>query len=181
MDIIQRIHSAYPEMTKKQKSIADCLLESPEDIAYITLAQLSQKTSSSELTLLRFCQKVGYSSFLEMKSAFREYTQNMVKLLSSPQYFVPDATITDVSGKSELLRQICREESDACKEFFASLDLLSIISAAEAIRKSKRIFICAHDISHVLAEFLAARLKLLYFEPKMIDLNNLNDTQENYL
>ena len=178
MDIIQRIHSAYPEMTKKQKSIADCLLESPEDIAYITLAQLSQKTSSSELTLLRFCQKVGYSSFLEMKSAFREYTQNMVKLLSSPQYFVPDATITDVSGKSELLRQICREESDACKEFFASLDLLSIISAAEAIRKSKRIFICAHDISHVLAEFLAARLKLLYFEPKMIDLNNLNDTQE---
>ena len=79
MDIIQRIHSAYPEMTKKQKSIADCLLESPEDIAYITLAQLSQKTSSSELTLLRFCQKVGYSSFLEMKSAFREYTQNMVK------------------------------------------------------------------------------------------------------
>ncbi|MBS6937464.1 MAG: SIS domain-containing protein, partial [Clostridium sp.] len=77
-----------------------------------------------------------------------------------------------------LLRQICREESDACKEFFASLDLLSIISAAEAIRKSKRIFICAHDISHVLAEFLAARLKLLYFEPKMIDLNNLNDTQE---
>ena len=178
MDIIQRIHSAYPEMTKKQKSIADCLLESPEDIAYITLAQLSQKTSSSELTLLRFCQKVGYSSFLEMKSAFREYTQNMVKLLSSPQYFVPDATITDVSGKSELLRQICREESDSCKEFFASLDLLSIISAAEAIRKSKRIFICAHDISHVLAEFLAARLKLLYFEPKMIDLNNLNDTQE---
>ena len=77
MDIIQRIHSAYPEMTKKQKSIADCLLESPEDIAYITLAQLSQKTSSSELTLLRFCQKVGYSSFLEMKSAFREYTQNI--------------------------------------------------------------------------------------------------------
>ena len=56
MDIIQRIHSAYPEMTKKQKSIADCLLESPEDIAYITLAQLSQKTSSSELTLLRFSE-----------------------------------------------------------------------------------------------------------------------------
>ena len=26
MDIIQRIHSAYLEMTKKQKSIADCLL-----------------------------------------------------------------------------------------------------------------------------------------------------------
>ncbi len=36
MDIIQKNSPAYPEMTKKQKSIADCLLESPEDIAYIT-------------------------------------------------------------------------------------------------------------------------------------------------
>lgn len=106
MDVIQKIHNLYPEMTRKQKSIADILLESPEDIAYITLANLSQKTSSSELTLLRFCQKLGYSNFLEMKAAFREYTQSMVKLLSSPQYFVPDATITDVEGKSELLRQI---------------------------------------------------------------------------
>ncbi|MDO4672954.1 MAG: hypothetical protein Q4A76_08570, partial [Porphyromonadaceae bacterium] len=77
MDVIKKIHSVYPEMTKKQKSIADCLLESPEDISYITLAQLSQKTSSSELTLLRFCQKIGYANFLEMKNAFREYTQSM--------------------------------------------------------------------------------------------------------
>lgn len=146
MDVIQKIHNLYPEMTRKQKSIADILLESPEDIAYITLANLSQKTSSSELTLLRFCQKLGYSNFLEMKAAFREYTQSMVKLLSSPQYFVPDATITDVEGKSELLRQICREEAEASQRFFSSLDLLSIISAAEAIRGAKRIFICAHDI-----------------------------------
>lgn len=76
MDVIQKIHNLYPEMTRKQKSIADILLESPEDIAYITLANLSQKTSSSELTLLRFCQKLGYSNFLEMKAAFREYTQS---------------------------------------------------------------------------------------------------------
>lgn len=178
MDVIQKIHNLYPEMTRKQKSIADILLESPEDIAYITLANLSQKTSSSELTLLRFCQKLGYSNFLEMKAVFREYTQSMVKLLSSPQYFVPDATITDVEGKSELLRQICREEAEASQRFFSSLDLLSIISAAEAIRGAKRIFICAHDISHVLAEFLYARLKLLYFDVCLIDLTDLNDTQD---
>lgn len=177
MDIIQTIHTLYPEMTKKQKSIADCLLESPEDISYITLAQLSQRTSSSELTLLRFCQKVGCANFLELKNAFREYTQNMVKLLSSPQYFVPDATITDVEGKSELLRQVCREESEACKDFFSSLDLLSLISAAEAIRSSKRVFICAHNISHILAEFLEARLQMLYFDASLINLDDLQDTE----
>lgn len=177
MDIIQTIHTLYPEMTKKQKSIADCLLEAPEDISYITLAQLSQRTSSSELTLLRFCQKVGCANFLELKNAFREYTQNVVKMLSSPPYFVPDATITDVEGKSELLRQVCREESDACKDFFSSLDLIALISAAEAIRNGKRIFICAHNISHILAEFLEARLRLLNFDASLINLDDLQDTE----
>ena len=177
MDIIQTIHTLYPEMTKKQKSIADCLLEAPEDISYITLAQLSQRTSSSELTLLRFCQKVGCANFLELKNAFREYTQNVVKMLSSPSYFVPDATITDVEGKSELLRQVCREESDACKDFFSSLDLIALISAAEAIRNGKRIFICAHNISHILAEFLKARLRLLNFDASLINLDDLQDTE----
>lgn len=177
MDIIQTIHTLYPEMTKKQKSIADCLLEAPEDISYITLAQLSQRTSSSELTLLRFCQKVGCANFLELKNAFREYTQNVVKMLSSPSYFVPDATITDVEGKSELLRQVCREESDACKDFFSSLDLIALISAAEAIRNGKRIFICAHNISHILAEFLEDRLRLLNFDASLINLDDLQDTE----
>ena len=177
MDIIQTIHTLYPEMTKKQKSIADCLLEAPEDISYITLAQLSQRTSSSELTLLRFCQKVGCANFLELKNAFREYTQNVVKMLSSPSYFVPDATITDVEGKSELLRQVCREESDACKDFFSSLDLIALISAAEAICNGKRIFICAHNISHILAEFLKARLRLLNFDASLINLDDLQDTE----
>ena len=171
------IHTLYPEMTKKQKSIADCLLEAPEDISYITLAQLSQRTSSSELTLLRFCQKVGCANFLELKNAFREYIQNVVKMLSSPSYFVPDATITDVEGKSELLRQVCREESDACKDFFSSLDLIALISAAEAIRNGKRIFICAHNISHILAEFLKARLRLLNFDTSLINLDDLQDTE----
>lgn len=177
MDIIQTIHTLYPEMTKKQKSIADCLLEAPEDISYITLAQLSQRTSSSELTLLRFCQKVGCANFLELKNAFREYTQNVVKMLSSPSYFVPDATITDVEGKSELLRQVCREESDACKDFFSSLDLIALISAAEAIRNGKRILICAHNISRILAEFLEARLRLLNFDASLINLDDLQDTE----
>lgn len=178
MDIIQTIRSLYPTFTKKQKSIADCLLESPEDICYITLAQLSQRTNTTELTLLRFCTKVGCSNFLELKSAFREYTQNMVKALSSPEYFIPDTTIVNASGKTELLQQICREEAEASHEFFSSLDLLSIIASAEEIRKCKRVFICAHDISRVLATFLDARLKLLFFSSSFVDLTSLSQTQE---
>ena len=48
MDILQKIREIYPSLTRKQKSIADYLLENPEDICYITLAQLSRQTCASE-------------------------------------------------------------------------------------------------------------------------------------
>lgn len=176
MDILQRIRDLYPSFTKKQKGIADYLLENPEDVCYITLAQLSQQTSSSELTLLRFCEKAGCSSFLDLKNEFREYTQHMIKLLSSPAYFLPEQTASG-NGKEALLMEICRDEAGAVAEYTASLHPESIVAAADEIRKSRRIFIFAHDISKVLGEFLEARLRLLYFNAVLIDLADLTETQ----
>ena len=66
MDILEHLQKLYPALTKKQKTIADYLIANPEEISYITLAQLSHQTGTSELTLLRFCQKLGYSSFLDL-------------------------------------------------------------------------------------------------------------------
>lgn len=57
MDILEHIQELYPNLTKKQKSIADYLTANPEEISYITLAQLSQQTQVSELTLLQLLPK----------------------------------------------------------------------------------------------------------------------------
>ena len=89
MNIIDRIKELYPQFTRKQKSIADYITTNPGDICYITLAQLSHNTSSSELTLLRFCQKVGCNNFLELKDEFRDYTQQMIQKVSAPDYVIP--------------------------------------------------------------------------------------------
>ena len=70
MDILEHLQKLYPALTKKQKTIADYLIANPEEISYITLAQLSHQTGTSELTLLRFCQKLGYSNFLDLKEQF---------------------------------------------------------------------------------------------------------------
>ena len=177
MDILQKIREIYPSLTRKQKSIADYLLENPEDICYITLAQLSRQTCASELTLLRFCAKLGCSGFLELKQEFREHTQQMIRLLSAPAFFVPE-NASDSSAKTELLYELCRQEAGAAADFAAIFQPEAIIAAAQEIRKSRRIFIFAHDISKVPGEFLKSRLLLLSFQVTMIDLADLEKTQE---
>lgn len=181
MDILQQIRDLYPTFTKKQKGIADFLLNNPEDVCYITLAQLSQQTSSSELTLLRFCQKIGCSSFLDLKNEFREYTQHMIKLLSAPAYFPPESISAGSSAKETLLADICRQEAAAIADYSSSFHPDAITAAAAEIKESKRIFIFAHDISKIPGEFLEARLRLLYFKATLIDLADLSETQNRLL
>lgn len=100
MDILEHLQELYPTLTKKQKTIADYLIANLEEISYITLAQLSHQTGTSELTLLRFCQKLGCSSFLDLKEQFRDYTQKMIKQASSSSFFLPER----ISGEASRTR-----------------------------------------------------------------------------
>lgn len=176
MDIIEKLKTSYPELTNKQKQIVDYILNNPEDICYITLAKLSQRTSSSELTILRLCKKLGLNSFLDLKDEFRLYTQNMVKALSSSKYFVPNDNISTDNDKENLLSEILLKDTNNFLDFSDTIDFNLIINSTKLIKQSENIFIFAHDLSKILGEFLAARLKLLYFNVNLIDLNDLKKT-----
>ena len=177
MDILERINELYPLFTKKQKGIADYLLANPEEISYITLAQLSQHTSASELTILRFCQKLGCPSFLDLKEQFRDYTQKMIKLASSSSYFVPELVSCEAPERERMLQEICSSEALSFADFFSSFSLEPVVRVSDEIRKSSRIFIYAHDLSKVPGEFLKSRLQNLSFNALLIDLADLDETQ----
>ena len=134
MNILDRIKELYPQFTRKQKSIADYITSNPGDICYITLAQLSHNTSSSELTLLRFCQKVGCNSFLELKDEFRNYTQHMIQKVSASDYNIPTNTCPNESEKAALLLNICNTEIKAASDFFSTLNPNDIANICKTIK-----------------------------------------------
>ena len=178
MDILEHLQELYPTLTKKQKTIADYLIANLEEISYITLAQLSHQTGTSELTLLRFCKKLGCSSFLDLKEQFRDYTQKMIKQASSSSFFLPERISGEASERERILHEICNTEATVFSDFIANINLESVIKASDEIRKSSRIYIFAHDISLVPGKFLQGRLEILYLNAVLIDLSDLELTQK---
>ena len=178
MDILEHLQKLYPALTKKQKTIADYLIANPEEISYITLAQLSHQTGTSELTLLRFCQKLGYSNFLDLKEQFRDYTQKMIKQASSSSFFLPERTSGEDTEREQMLHEICNTEAAVFSDFITNINLESVIKASDEIRKSTRIYIFANDISLVPGKFLQSRLEILYLNSALIDLSDLEVTQK---
>ncbi|NLY89999.1 MAG: MurR/RpiR family transcriptional regulator [Firmicutes bacterium] len=56
-----------PSLTKSEKKVAVFLLEKPDMVLELTLAQLANATGSSQASVLRFCQKLGLEGFSELK------------------------------------------------------------------------------------------------------------------
>lgn len=67
MELIQYIKENYDEFTKKEKNIADFLIESKESIIDLSAKEIGEKTNTSGPTVVRFAKKMGFNSLNELK------------------------------------------------------------------------------------------------------------------
>ena len=63
------LRSAYHGMTKVEKRIANYIMLNPETVMDMTIPALAQAVSSSEITVSRFCKKLGFNGLQSLKIA----------------------------------------------------------------------------------------------------------------
>lgn len=61
--VLQKIAIVRPFLNDAERSIADFILTETETAANLTVAELAERTDTSEATVFRFCRAVGYSGF----------------------------------------------------------------------------------------------------------------------
>lgn len=61
--------SAYSGLTKGEKVIADYIMENISTVMEQTISDLAANTGKSEITVSRFCKKLGYSGLQSLKIA----------------------------------------------------------------------------------------------------------------
>ena len=59
-DLFVRIRFLLPSLPRAEKAIASALLENPEAITHLTLAEIARESGSSEASIIRFCKRMGY-------------------------------------------------------------------------------------------------------------------------
>lgn len=176
MNIIEIIKKNYESFTKKQKEIADYLIEKPSDLCYISLFNLSEKIDCSEVTILRFCKKIGFNSFIDLKKEFRYYNQTLVDKFSTSSYTIP-LEIVDSDSKLRFLKNFCNDELECISDFYNKVDLENINLISNLIINKNIIYIFAHDASNFIASFLQNRLEILNFNVVLINLENMKQTE----
>ena len=70
--LFSNIKSHYPTLHAAEKKVADYILEHGDDVTKITVTELAERSQVSDATVVRFCQKIGYKGFYQMKIALAQ-------------------------------------------------------------------------------------------------------------
>ena len=83
LNLANRISQNYHLLSKKEKLIANYVLEKQNKIYSISIKDLSANVKTSNATITRFCHKLNYRSFAEFKSLIHQEQAQPTDTLTS--------------------------------------------------------------------------------------------------
>lgn len=177
MNIIERLKEKYPNMTKKQKQIAEYMINHVDKMSFITLKDLSAETKVTEMTILNACAAFGYANFNEVKYEFRNYISMLNKIElhqenAYPSTFIPKYELED---QKKVLTEILEEETGMFQRFVENTNIEKLFHISHEIISSEKIIICGRGVSKLMAEFFALRLASIGIGAIIVD-TELNDS-----
>ena len=103
--IAERLAAQYSHMTKKQRQLADYMLDNAEAMSFMTLKDLAAAVGISEMTVLHACTAWGYANYNELKYEFRKYIslRGKIDIQREDGYGIPAVPEYDLGDKRHLL------------------------------------------------------------------------------
>ena len=159
----ERIRENYDDLTPGFRKLADFMMDSTLDVAFLTATELSRRVGVDPATVVRFSQELGYSGFRELSREIKRYVQDRV---TSSYRKVEEAGSTE-----EILRGLV-ENAQQNVEYFVTTDLATVVDAVNTLKDARVIWCTGEYSGYSIAEFIAKQmtsggLNALVFDPSM--------------
>jgi DNA-binding MurR/RpiR family transcriptional regulator len=135
MSYEERIRQERPNMSKSFAKLADFLLDSYVEAAFMTASELAHALNLDAATVVRFSQHLGYSGFPKLQREIRQRVKN--DLLIRPQEAQAPETTAGIVAKA------MQEVALALDQTRISLDTDAMTELVEQLGKTRRIVILA--------------------------------------
>lgn len=173
MSILDEIRAKTDALTKKQRCVAQYILDNPDEASYLSLKELSLRTCVSEVSVLRVCKALGYESFIALKEALREHTKDAFRTVTLPAPSLHPDNRTGATPE-QLLKMVCADEQNNLISTISQLDTDKLVRCVHELLKAERIFVFGHDRTYVFADYLCYRLNFLRIQATAVQLGEGN-------
>ena len=142
-----RLQAVSRSLTPGQRRIADILLASQHEAAFLGIEELAERADSSVATVVRFAKTLGYAGFLELRKALvhtaKKHYRRGEQLLQAPDQ--ASATLVEVG-----LRDIQNIE-----RVIQSVDEKRLLGMVKHLKESQARLVIGDGVSSLMARHLA--------------------------
>lgn len=68
-ELFVKLNFLIPTLPRAEKAFAEALIENPDTILHMTLAEVARETNSSDASIIRFCKRMGMHGYSELRQA----------------------------------------------------------------------------------------------------------------
>ena len=140
------IRSKLDNCSKREKIVAEYFLEQMNDIAFLSIHDISKKLNVGPSSIVRFSKKLGYDGFLELKNDIK----NHIKLSIAPleQFRL---SIDGSSSPATSIQQIAEYEVNNINHLVNNFDEEALHKAIGILSRAPIIYTAGFNLSSFLA------------------------------
>lgn len=125
------MRSLYPSMHESERKIADFIMNEPEMAVHMTVAQVSEKVGVADSSVIRFCQRLGFNGFTQLKI-------NLAKNLKQPENLILE-NIDRNDDYPTIASKVFASSIQALEDTLRMLDPSEFNKAVNLLNRAKRI------------------------------------------
>lgn len=150
-------------LTRRQGQLARYILQNPEEVVFMTAAQLAEECGVSDATVVRLAQALGFEGFLEMKQHLRSANVNRIDTVSRLK-----RTSRRIASVEDLIAAVVEKDANNLAQTAEHLDRNSIVRIAQVLAAAREVNIIGMRTAHSLAVMLASTLGFLGKKTRLI-------------
>lgn len=147
----QRIRDNYEKLTPGFRRVADFIVGSTMEAAFLTAGELARRVNVDPATVVRFSQEIGYLGYRELSREVKDFVQNQINV-SYPDIDDAQPTVALIHSMHENLVQ-------NLQTFFAT-ETPKLVEAIRALTEASHVWVAGEFLSYTLAQLLAKELVL---------------------
>lgn len=147
--------AAYTKFTTTEQTIAEYILANTSSMENISIQELAKRTFTSNASIIRFAQKMGFRGFKEFKIQLLK----SIEQLDGPQKDInPNIPFEDHSPLMKISEDMMHLTQQAIKETYQLLNEAQLMEMTKHLYNAKRIFLFAAGDSQIRAESFQNKL-----------------------
>ena len=170
---ILRILSKRPLLSKSEALVCDYIVAHPEEAIYLSVSELAKKSGVSDATVIRACQRIGSSSFQDLKITL---AQDIVTPLQAV-----NEEIKEGDSPSVVLDKVFQSVLYTLDSTRKIQEAAQLEKTADALLHAGRICICGLGNSHAIAADLQHKLLRLGLDAVAYSDNHLMRISTSFL